>query len=462
MPSENALLDLLSYEFSYPEPGIIFITCLGLPNLSIRVQKTAEHGGVEHLRNEAKKRIEDGEVPQFFGKCRDLLALSGVQKNNRTSFLWIRDSWCGLNNEQLANQAMEAARYWIKQVGARFHVGSKLSKHSIASLAQFICRKVKQGRKQYLKDKEEWELKVANAQQENAKRKASDAALKSMIDWSVNEAQRFMISGGRLREPRNVKPPGKTPAETWHLRNFDQFNQRAKPQQICTNETKDSQGNVIKSNSWCENAGGGEIAAVVEQTRFMLEGIAQRAEKGSEEAMTWLYRLAMLLTQELWVVIEAQPDLACRMSASWQQVPIHWNDSPSAIKQIKAKAKRLQLPKLPSLSLKVQPDSPYQQAVCRALDALNYLLRSPPIFMPPMPDGRSKILDAWFPNWLRRALKFVDERQSDLHEYGEILWEVYTAAMTSKPDSPWKKQSRPRKAKEKFIQALMARIAKTP
>jgi hypothetical protein len=178
--------------------------------------------------------------------------------------------------------------------------------------------------------------------------------------------------------------------------------------------------------------------------------------------MTWLYHLAMLSTQEFWFAVESQLDLASRISKNWKQVPIHWHDSPSVIKQIKTKAKRLQLPKLPPLSLKVQPDSPHQQAVRRTLDALNYLMRSPPISMPPMPDGRSKILDAWFPSWLTRAFKFVDEQQSDPHEYGEILWEVYVAAMTSKPDSPWKKQSRPHKAKEKFIQALMARKVKTP
>jgi|APTNR8051073442_1049403.scaffolds.fasta_scaffold04644_7 hypothetical protein len=463
MPSENALLDLLSYQFSYPEPGIVVVTCLGLPNLSIRVQEAEKHGVIECLRNKAKRRIEEGEIPQFFGNRRDLLVLSRVRKKDGASFLWIHDSWCGFNNEQLAEEAMRAARDWIQQVGPRFYVKNKLSRHSISSLTQFICRKVKQGRKQYLKDKEKWELKVANAQQANAMKKASDAAIRAMIDWLVTEAQRYMVSGGRLRELRNVKPPGKTPAETWHLRDFDQFNLRAKPQQIHTDETKDAKGNVIKSRTWCENAGGGEIAAVVEQAKFMLEGIAHRAEKGSEEAMTWLYRLAMFLTQEFWVVVEAQPDLACRMSASWQQVPIHWNDSPSAIKQIKSKAKRLQLPKLPSVSLKVQPDSPHQQAVCRTLDALNYLMRSPFVSMPPTPDGkRCNMLDDSFPCWLRKAIKFVDEKQNAPHDYGEILWEVYTAAMTAKPDSPWKKQSRPRKAKEKFMQAFMARIAKTP
>jgi len=305
-------------------------------------------------------------------------------------------------------------------------------------------------------------MKNTDAQSSTRKIEASDAAIKSMIDRLVNEAQRYMVSGGRLKELSNEKSPGKTPADTWHLYNFDQFNVRARPQQIHKEETKDANGKVVKFRSWCENSGGGEIAAAVEQTRFMLTGIAQRAEKGSEEALTWLYHLAMISAHEFWVAVEAQPDLAHRLSTSWKQVPVHWNDSPSVIKQIKAKAQRLQLPKLPSLSLKVKPDSPHQQAVHRTLDALNYLMRSPPIFMPPMPDGRSKILDVWFPSWLSKAFKFVDERQNDLHEYGEILWEIYVAAMTAKSDSPWKKQSRPRKAKEKFIQALMARKVKTP
>ncbi|MFZ2276389.1 MAG: hypothetical protein WAW39_01270 [Prosthecobacter sp.] len=306
-------------------------------------------------------------------------------------------------------------------------------------------------------------MKITDAQSSTRKIDAPDAAVKAMIDWLVAEAQRYMVSGGRLKELGNKKPTGDSPAENWHLHNFDQFNLRAKPQQIHKEETKDADGRVIKSRTWCENAGGGEIAAAVEQTKFLLEGIVQRAEKGSEEAMTWLYHLTMFLTQEFWLVIEAQPDLACRLSATWNYVPIHWNDSPGTIKRIKAKTKRLQMLKLPPVSLKVQPDSPHQQAASRTISALNYLMRSPFISMPPMPNGeRCKMFDERFPNWLRRAIDFADQQQSDSHYYGEILWEAYASAMTAKPDSPWKKQSRPRKAKEKFIQALMARRTKTP
>ncbi len=462
MPSENALLDLLSYQFSYPEPGIVVATCLGLANLSARVQENHQESIIQHLRNEAKKRIEAGEIPQFSGKSRDLLTLSRTSKKKETSILWIRDSWCVFDDKQLATQAERAARDWIQHVGVRFHVENKASRHSFASLTQLICRTVKDGRKQYFKDKEEWDLRVATAQQENAKRKASDAAIKSMIDWLLNEAQRYIVSGGRLNELSNKKPPANSPAENWHLRNFDQFNLRARPQQIHKEETKDAEGRIIKSRSWCENAGGGEIAAAVEQAKFMLEGIVQRAERGSEEAMAWLYHLSMFLTQKFWLVIEAQPDLACRLSATWNYVPIHWNDSPGTIKRIKAKTKRLQIPKLPPVSLKVQPDSPHQQAASRTISALNYLMRSPFISMPPMPNGeRCKMFDERFPNWLRKAIDFADQQQSDTHFDEGILWETYAAAMTAKPDSPWKKQSRPRKAKEKFIQAIKARRTKT-
>jgi hypothetical protein len=83
--------------------------------------------------------------------------------------------------------------------------------------------------------------------------------------------------------------------------------------------------------------------------------------------------------------------------------------------------------------------------------------------MPPMPNGeRCKIFDDQFPSWARKAIDHANQQQKEPQEYAEILWEAYATAMTSKPDSPWKKQSRPRKAKEKFIQALMARKVKTP
>jgi hypothetical protein len=86
MPSENALLDLISYHYSSPEPGIVEGTCIGLANLSIQVQESLEQSAIEHLRNEAKKRIEAGEIPQFSGKSRDLLTLSRVLKKKEHQF----------------------------------------------------------------------------------------------------------------------------------------------------------------------------------------------------------------------------------------------------------------------------------------------------------------------------------------------------------------------------------------
>lgn len=277
MPSENALLSLLSYQFSYPEPGVVVGMCPELQGLIIRGDESDMTRLNALLNNEAKKRIECGELPQFGGQGRDLLVLSRSVQKARTQILWIRDQWCSFSSNQLSDNAKWVAQDWIQRVGTTFRVGKAEEKHSIISLAQLICRKVKQARKQYLQDKVAWELKLANARLENEKRDKSDAAIRAMIDWLVAEAQRYMVSGGRLRELGNTKPPGNTPAETWHLMSFEQFNKRAVPQQIHKEETKDANGDVVKGRTWCENPGGGEIAAAVEQSHFMLRGIDRKS-----------------------------------------------------------------------------------------------------------------------------------------------------------------------------------------
>ncbi|MFO1436987.1 MAG: hypothetical protein U1F81_01620 [Verrucomicrobiaceae bacterium] len=416
---------------------------------------------IDALRAEALKRLETGELPRYAGRGSTIIGLSKVRNGKPTFLILVPDSWCLLTKEQLYEQANRLSKDWVRKAGKTFYVGNHKQSHSIKSLADLIRQKVAEALPVFEQGREEWQTRLEKAQQKIRQEQASKAWIKSMINELVNRAQQHIVNGARLRELARQKPPGKTLAEKWHLYSFDEFNLRALPEVIRTEEQKDENGHVIKSRTWVENQGGGEAPAAAEQARFLIQGIAQEAEKGNEAGMHWLYHVAMFATAEFWHAVEVQKNTAKKLSAHWARIPVHWCDEPHLHKALQKQGRGLQLPKLPAVSGKIKPDSPQQIAVSRTQSALNFLIRSP-ISLPPMPDGsRSDLFDDHLPVWLKKALTLDWNRSTDLHEAAEVLWDVYVAAMTATPKSPWRANSRPRKAKEHFIKAVLAHRPKT-
>lgn len=462
MLTENPVLKLLSFLHSSPEEGITEGYCREYPDIKVIVQGTDIREMNKLLRAEVEKRLQSGKLPHFAGTGSEVIALVGPGKGKDSVSLMLDESWCLLPDEQLAKEAARAAARWIHQAGSKCYVGPKPQNCSSKDLIRLICEKVKEARQHYAKCKSAWEERLKTALEKLEAAKASDAQIKHMISRLIGEAQRYIVDGGRLKELGRTKPPGTTLAEKWHRYTFEQFNERALTQIIHREETKDENGHVIKSRNWVENSGGGEVPAAAEQVHYLLQGISREAQKGDESGMYWLYQLAMFATAEFWHAVETQKDAAKKLSVQWAHIPVHWCDDPKLHKAILKRIRGLQMPKPPSVSGKIKPDSPHQIAISRTQTALNFLLRSPPIFLPPTPDGsRSDFLDDYLPEWLKKAQILAWSKSTDLSEAAEVLWDVYVAAMTATPESPWRRESRPRKAKENFIKAVLAHRPKT-
>lgn len=462
MRKKSPILSLISYRFSYPEKGVIEGSCPEYPGLCMSVRGNSTDPLVDLLRAEAQKRLETGELPRYAGKGETVVGLAKVSKNKPPMLLLIPDSWCALETAQLEQQVFRISDDWIKKAGKLFFVDNEKQTHSAGSLAKLISQKITQARDEFWRGKSEWDARLMEAQNRIRQEQEATAWIKLMARQLIDEAQRHIVSGARPRQLANRKPPGETLADNWHLYNFEQFNKRAQPEVIHRDESKDEHGNVTKSRTWVENIGGGELTAAAEQIRFLIQGISRDAEKGNEAGLLWLYRIAMFVTAEFWHVTEVQKDMAKKLSSHWQFVPIQWHDDPKLHKAIQRRTRGFQMRKSPAVSGKIKPESPHQVAVSRAQAALNYLIQSP-LSLPPMPDGsRSDLFDEHLPDWLKKAQTLAWSKSTDLHAAAEILWDVYVAAMTATPKSPWRIASRPRKAKENFIKAVLVHKPQTP
>ncbi|MDZ4289670.1 MAG: hypothetical protein U0984_17020, partial [Prosthecobacter sp.] len=287
------------------------------------------------------------------------------------------------------------------------------------------------------------------------KEKHQEASMKKKVGQLVDEALRYVEQGGRLKVPWAIRGRRDIPAETWHLMSPEAFNERARPPSQHRTEKKDAEGNVTSWAIRYENQNGGELMAAGEQAEFMLKVFAKFAEEGNETALRWLHRLAQQATSLFWSSVERQAVLAKRISKEWLQVPVSSDGSAASAKAIEAKVKSLDMLPPGQFELKVDPTSRHHGFIVRISHAIKFLLDTPPASTP------WTGVDENAPEWLKVAWECSHAQPQKLDLMPEIYWQMYEAAMTRTPASPWTKQSRPRKEREKFLKAVKARMRRS-
>lgn len=462
MTRPNALLNALSIFVEYDSDGKMTGRCRQLPGFVIHGEGVSNEQMFRGLRLEVNRRLELGAVPVFNGTGEKVFDCGFLDSKTEQLFLLsIEDSWCGLPEDRLLKRAQKAAGEWVAKVGPKIFQNDRVIRVTCKSLAARICKAVKAGRKKYDQDKAAWEKTWEQAKLKRQEELRQDALMKEMVEQLVDEALRYVELGGRLRVPWAIRGRQSTPAETWHLMNPEAFNKRAEPPKQHRIEKKDAEGNVIGESVYCDNPGGGEMMSVGEQAEFMIGGLAKYAEEGDENALRWLHRLALRATSLFWSSVELQTALAKRVSKEWSHVPVASNGSAASAKAAEARVASLNMPEPPTSNLKVDPTTRHHAFIVRIGDAINFLMQTPPASTP------WTGVDEHAPEWLKTAWDASQAQPQKMDLMPEIYWQVYEAAMTRTPESQWRKQSRPRKEREKFLKAVRARMrrsaaAKTP
>lgn len=456
MTDQNALLNALHLFIQPTKNGRMVGKCRELPHWAIHAGKGNSTSELfANLRKETVRRLESGCEPKFYGTggliCDICLYTKKTQCLSLTS---LHDSWCGMSDEKLARSAEKVADRWIQKVGPRISKNDRTIRVTKKSLSALICLEVKAGRKSYMAEKSKWEKSWEAAKIKRQQELKEQEMMCSMVAQLVEEALCYVEKGGRLKDPWAVRERRGTPAETWHLMNFDQFNARAESPKEHREEKKNAEGSITRVSIRYENQGGGETAAAGEQTEFLIQGLASQAEKGDENALRWLHRLALVSSALFWSSVERQQALAKCVSKEWNHVPMAFSRSPASIKEAQARIVDLNMPEPQKVDLKVEPRSQYHRIIGRIGEAINFLMRVPPASTPWTGVHESA------PQWLKNAWQ-ASHGQTINHEcVPDVYWAVYEAAMTRKADSPWRMNSRPRKEREKFLKAVHARLPK--
>lgn len=452
--TSNALLSALTLQIEYGTGDEKVGRCRQFPGFVIECNGRPDGEIFAALRQETMRRLDRGDQPIFTGAGKNVFTCAVHNaKTKEHHIMDIPDSWCVLSDERLAVNALESANDWISTAGPRIWEETRLIRITTKSLTTRICKAVKTARAQYHEDKAAWEQKWEAAKLKQQEDLRQQAQIKKMIDDLVDEALKYVEKGGRLVMPFPWATRGSqaTPAETWHIMTPEAFNNRAEPPKVHRSETKDALGNVMKVKAWGENMGGGEINAGGEQADYMIKWMAKCARDGDETALQWIYRLAMSASGLFWEAVEHQPEAAKHLSRGWRRVPFSTDGSSTSAKLIPLKLKDLELPTPPKTNPKIDFASKHHVFIDRVQKALHFLMRSPPINLPHQLHEES-------PEWVHRAKEAYETRPPQNEILHEVFWQIYEAAMTRTPESPWIMQSRPRKEKEKFIKAVRVRL----
>lgn len=451
--TSNALLSALTLQIEYGTGDEKVGRCRQFPGFVIECNGRPDGEMFAALRQETMRRLDRGDQPIFTGAGKNVFTCAVHNaKTKEHHIMDIPDSWCVLSDERLAVNALESANDWISTAGPRIWEETRLIRITTKSLTTRICKAVKTARAQYHEDKAAWEQKWEAAKLKHQEDLRQQAQIKEMIDGLVAEALKYIEKGGRLIVPWATRGRQATPAETWHLRDFEKFNQRSEPPKEHRTEKKDAEGNVTGWSVQYENQNGGETMAGGEQAEFMVKCLAKYSREGDETALRWLHRLSLMASQLFWEVVEHQPEAAKRLSREWRRVPFSTDGSSTSVKLLTLKLKDLEMPTPPKTNPKIDLSSKHHIFINRVQKALHFLMSSPPISLP------RQLLHEDSPDWVHRAKEAYETRPPQNEILHEVFWQIYEAAMTRTPESPWIKQSRPRKEKEKFIKAVRVRL----
>lgn len=454
--TSNALLSALTLQIEYGTGDEKVGRCRQFPGLVIECTGRPDEEMFAALQQETMRRLDRGDQPIYTGAGKNVFTCAFHNaKTKEHHIMDIPDSWCVLSDERLAVNALESANDWISTAGTRIWEDTRLIRITAKSLATRICKAVKTARPQYHEDKAAWEQKWEAAKLKHQEDLRHQAQMNQMIDQLVDEALRYVEQGGRLIVPWATRGRQATPAETWHLRDFEEFNQRAEPPKERRTEKKDAQGNVTGWSVQYENQNGGETMAGGEQAEFMVQCLAKYAREGDETALRWLHRLSLTASHLFWAAIELQPTLSKRISKEWRQVPFATNGTPASAKLVKIKLHMLNMPEPPEFNLKVDPTSLHHEFIVRIQESINFLMHTPPVSTP------WTGVDERAPNWMKMAWEAAQSQPPKIDILQDVCWQIYEAAMTRTPESQWRRFSRPRKEKEKFMKALQARLSKS-
>ncbi len=410
----------------------------------------------EVARGKVAQLLDEGVEPIFIGSGRAVFdGFYSCDKRSCYAFLTIPDECCRLSDDELARYAKESASNWIEKVGCEVIIKQRTHKVTVASLSDLIIRAVKKGRREFNKDKIDWELKWKKAKAKRAQELAQEAMWREGVDKCVAEALRYIVHGGRLTNPWATRGKQATPAETWHLRSPNEFNQRAKPPQTHKTEETDKNGGIVRTRIEYENSDGGEMTAAGEQAEYMIACFAKYAGNGDQNALQWLYHLSLKAVESFWMAVEQQPELSKRVSEQWRHAPVSINSSELSVKVAKTMLRQLNLQKPLEHDLRIDPESAHHRDIVRIEKAIRFLLQTPPVSTP------WTGVDEYAPNWIREAWPVMTNPKPNPQKVAETYWHVYEAAMTHGQDAPWRVNSRPRKAKEKFVKAVIARLPKS-
>lgn len=453
MIKPNALLSALHMYVESCEDGRVIGRCREFPEVVICGEAGSTEETTERLRQEVTRLLESGAAPAFYGVGEWVFSCCLHNPNTEQSKLfYITDIWCGLPEPALQEQARKAAEEWIVNAGPRISQKRRIVTVTCDSLTKRICKAVKVGRKKFDQDKALWQEKWKAATLKREQELQQESLIKQQIDMLVDEALRYVELGGRLKVPWALRGRRATAADTWFLMSAEEFDRRARQPEARRVEKKNADGTVTGGSIIYENAGGGEMMAVGEQTEFMLGGLAKFAEEGDEDALRWLHRLALRAASFFWSSVELQSELAQRISKEWFQVPVATNGSAASAKAAEARVRALDMPKPPESDLKVNPTTRHHAFICRIGSAINFLMNTPPASFP------WTGVDEHAPEWLKTAWEASQAQPQKVELLPEIYWLVYKAAMTRTPQSKWRKLSRPKKVREKFLKAANARL----
>lgn len=451
----NSLLSVLHFHSNRGAEGAEVVRCREFPGITVQGTKDQLGEMFEAARNYAAGLLEKGVQPVFRGT--GTCVFEGwylPQNTDKHAHLSIPDSWCMMKDEELGDHSKRAASEWVKKVGRRITIKRCDHKVTVTLLSDLIAQAVKRARKKFKREKAEWQTRWEQAQAKRAEELNQEEQLQQMITALVKEALRYVVKGGRLRVPWALRGKQATAAGTWHLMSPEEFNRRAVPPKLVRHEEKDAEGNVIRWTQHTENDGGGEMMAAGEQAEYMIACFAKHAEEGNEEALRWLHRLGLKAIDNLWMAIEQQPELAKRVSTEWNYVPVATNGSELSFKEARVRLRQLAMPRPPKRDLRIDPESEHHRDIARVERAIHFLFDTPPATTP------WTGVDESAPDWLRDAWIVLTNNEAKAADVAEVYWRVFEAAMTDGETAPWKKDSRPRKAKEKFIEAVIARLPK--